>query len=104
MEKGFFLYKNVQQILALRREQFNDLITVIFFVTGNTIYQIIQIAILYGRIILPLLWRLTPLNQWWKNLESSRGLKCLVPFPALILKALISNFECEKQSLLQLSM
>ena len=25
---------------------------------------------------------LTPLNQWWKNLSSSRGLKCLVPFPA----------------------
>jgi hypothetical protein len=25
---------------------------------------------------------LTPLNQWWKNLKSSRGLKCLVPFPA----------------------
>ena len=31
---------------------------------------------------------LTPPNQWWKNLQSSRGLKCLVPFPALI-----SNFE-----------
>ena len=25
---------------------------------------------------------LTPLNQWWKNLSSSRGLKCLVFFPA----------------------
>ena len=25
---------------------------------------------------------LTPLNQWWKNLQSSKGLKCLVPFPA----------------------
>ena len=25
---------------------------------------------------------LTPLTQWWKNLSSPRGLKCLVPFPA----------------------
>jgi len=25
---------------------------------------------------------LTPLQQWWTNLLSSRGLKCLVPFPA----------------------
>ena len=34
---------------------------------------------------------ITPLNQWWKNMQSSRGLKCLVPFPALISSALISN-------------
>jgi hypothetical protein len=25
---------------------------------------------------------LTPMNQWWKNMQSSRGLKCLVPFTA----------------------
>jgi hypothetical protein len=25
---------------------------------------------------------LSPLNQWWKTLQSSRGLKCLVSFPA----------------------
>jgi hypothetical protein len=53
-----------------------------------TIIWCLQLLNFLLKSVLPLYGVLTLLNQWSKNLWSSRGLKCLVPFPALI-----SNFE-----------